>query len=245
MSRRCAGVYPARYGASLLPVAESTRSTVNLWISSAARGSSQSRSCAARERRAPPSDARPPESARAQAELGVEQLRDSRARSSAPPAAPSRGRPPSPRCRQRARELARIRDRRRREQELWARAVDTREPAQAAEHVPDMRAEDASVDVRFVDHDVSEVVQHVRPAVVMRQDADVQHVGVREDHVRPAADLPAPLCPACPRRRSRRERSAHATRPAPAPDLARAPSSDRDRAPAPSVPVRSRRAPAD
>ena len=56
-----------------------------------------------------------------------------------------------------------------------------------------MRAEDAPVDVGLVDHDVAQVVEHVAPAVVVRQDPDVQHVGVREDHVRRAADLRAAL----------------------------------------------------
>ena len=56
-----------------------------------------------------------------------------------------------------------------------------------------MRAEHAAVDVRLVHDDVAQVREHVAPAVVMRQDADVEHVRVREDEVRPAADLPAPL----------------------------------------------------
>ena len=47
--------------------------------------------------------------------------------------------------------------------------------------------------MRLVDDDVAQVVQHVAPAIVVRQHADVQHVGVREDHVRPLADLPAAL----------------------------------------------------
>ena len=56
-----------------------------------------------------------------------------------------------------------------------------------------MRAEDAAVDVRLVDDDVAEVREDVSPAVVVREDADVEHVRVREDDVRPLADLPAPL----------------------------------------------------
>ena len=56
-----------------------------------------------------------------------------------------------------------------------------------------MRAEDAAVHVRLVDDDVAQVVQHVRPEVVPRQHADMEHVGVREDEVRPLADLPALL----------------------------------------------------
>ncbi len=56
-----------------------------------------------------------------------------------------------------------------------------------------MRAEDAAVHVRLVDDDVAEVVEDVAPAVVVREHAHVEHVGVREDEVRPLADLPAPL----------------------------------------------------
>ena len=95
--------------------------------------------------------------------------------------------------RQLERELARVRDRRGREQELRLGVVDPREPPQPAEHVGDVRAEDAAVDVRLVDDDVAEVREHVSPAVVVREDADVEHVRVREDDVRPLADLPAAL----------------------------------------------------
>ena len=56
-----------------------------------------------------------------------------------------------------------------------------------------MRAEHAAVDVRLVDDDVREVREHVAPAVVVREDADVEHVRVREHEVRPLADLPAAL----------------------------------------------------
>ena len=131
---------------------------------------------------------------------------------------------------QRVRELARVRDRRRGEQELRLGAVDARQPPQAAQHVRDVRAEHAAVDVRLVDDDVAEVVQHVRPEVVARQHADVEHVGVREHEVRPLADLPAPLL----RRVAVVDRGAHAAAPrarrARAPGPARAPSSDRGRA---------------
>ena len=50
-----------------------------------------------------------------------------------------------------------------------------------------MRAEHAAVGVRLVDHDVREVAEHVGPAAVVRQHADVQHVRVREDRVGEAA----------------------------------------------------------
>ena len=64
---------------------------------------------------------------------------------------------------------------------------------EAAEDVPDVRSENAAVDVRLVDDDVGQVREHVAPPVVVRQHADVQHVGVREHEVRPLADLPAAL----------------------------------------------------
>ncbi len=94
---------------------------------------------------------------------------------------------------QRGRELAGIRDRGRGEEELRLGAVNPGEAPQPAQHVRDVRAEDAPVDVRLVHDDVGEVVQDVRPAVVMRQDAHVEHVRVAEDQVRPLAHLPAPF----------------------------------------------------
>ena len=72
-------------------------------------------------------------------------------------------------------------------------AVDPREPPKPPQDVADVRAEDAAVDVRLVDDDEAEVREHVAPAVVVRQDADVEHVRVGEDHVREATDLPALL----------------------------------------------------
>ena len=72
-------------------------------------------------------------------------------------------------------------------------AVHARQPAEPAQHVADVRAEDAAVDVRLVDDDVGEVGEHVAPAVVVGEDADVEHVRVREHEVRPLADLPPSL----------------------------------------------------
>ena len=94
---------------------------------------------------------------------------------------------------ERARQLARVGDRGRREQELGLGAVDPRGPAQAPEHVPDVRPEDAAVDVRLVHDDVAQVREDVRPAVVVGEDAHVEHVRVGQDRVRPPADLPAAL----------------------------------------------------
>jgi hypothetical protein len=47
--------------------------------------------------------------------------------------------------------------------------------------------------VSLIDDDVAEVLEDVTPAVVMRQEPDVQHVGVRKDEVGPLPDLPALL----------------------------------------------------
>ena len=133
------------------------------------------------------------ERARPQPELGVEERR-----------VPERDRPLGPGRRvvldhrrllagERQRELAGVRDRGRREQELRLGAVDPREPPQPAQDVRDVRAEDAAVDVRLVHDHEAEVVEEVAPQVVSRQDADVEHVRVREHEVRPAADLASPL----------------------------------------------------
>ncbi len=78
------------------------------------------------------------------------------------------------------------------EQELRLGPVDGRQPPQAPQHVAHVRAEDAAVHVGLVDDDVLEVREHVAPAVVMGQDAEVEHVRVGEDRVRPRPHL-APL----------------------------------------------------
>ena len=78
--------------------------------------------------------------------------RGSTARSSAPRAALRRRRSTVALvAEQRVRELAGVRDRRRREHELRLGAVDAGEPPQPAQDVGDVRAEDAAIDVRLVD----------------------------------------------------------------------------------------------
>ena len=100
-------------------------------------GSSRSRSCAGRAARATASSrAASPSAARAQPELRVEQLAGSRARPCARRAARRRRRSRSRSTpSERVRELARVRDRRRREHELRLGAVDAREPPQPPEDV--------------------------------------------------------------------------------------------------------------
>src|SRR5439155_16233914 len=94
---------------------------------------------------------------------------------------------------QRAREATRVRDRRGGEQKLRLGAIDARETPQPPENVADVGAEDAAIDVRLVDDDIAEVGEDVTPAVVVWQYAQVEHVRVGQDQVRPLADLPAAL----------------------------------------------------
>ena len=59
---------------------------------------------------------------------------------------------------------------------------------QAPEHVGDVRAEHAAVDVGLVDDHERQVREQLAPGGMVRQDPDVEHVGVGEDQVRALAD---------------------------------------------------------
>ena len=59
-----------------------------------------------------------------------------------------------------------------------------------AEHVRQMAAEDAAIGMELVDDDVPEVLEQLRPSRMVRQDARMNHVRVREHHVRPSANRP-------------------------------------------------------
>ena len=85
-------------------------------------------------------------------------------------------------------ELDRVGDRGRGEHESRVGPVDARHAPQAAEDVCDVRAEDAAVGVRFVDHHPPQPGEHLAPAAVVRQNAHVQHVRVRQDEVGASAD---------------------------------------------------------
>ena len=171
ISRRCAGVYPARYGASRAAVALSTRSEVKRWISSAAL-----RLFAKQIVRSPRDDEtgheerRLRERARPDAELRVEQRRVPEHDVALGGADVSTSTTVAGLAGERERELAGVRDRGGREQELRLGAVRARQAPQTSEHVADVRAEDAAVDVRLVDDHVAQVVEHVSPAVVVRED---------------------------------------------------------------------------
>ena len=88
-------------------------------------------------------------------------------------------------------ELDRVGDRRAGQQDARLGAVRRGDPPQAAQDVRDVRAEHAAVHVRLVDDDDREVGEDVGPRLVVGEDPDVEHVGVREDEVRAPPDLRA------------------------------------------------------
>ena len=63
-------------------------------------------------------------------------------------------------------------------QESGPRAVERGNAAQAAQHVGQVRAEDAAVGMQLVDHHEAQRAQEARPLGVIGQDAGVQHVGI-------------------------------------------------------------------
>ena len=89
---------------------------------------------------------------------------------------------------QRLGQLARVGNRRRRADEGGIRAVVPAHAAQPAQHVGEMAAEHAAIGVQLVDHHVAQVLEQLRPARMVRQDARVDHVGIAQHHVRAAAD---------------------------------------------------------
>ena len=57
------------------------------------------------------------------------------------------------------------------------------QPSESPENHGDMGSEDSPQGVDLIHHHVREAMEEVRPAIVEREDGDVQHVGVGEDHV--------------------------------------------------------------
>ncbi len=82
------------------------------------------------------------------------------------------------------RQLARVGNGRAGGDKLGAAAVVGAEPSQAPQHVGDVAAKDAAINVQLVQHDVAQVGKKVRPVGVVGQDARVQHVGIGEEDAR-------------------------------------------------------------
>ena len=59
----------------------------------------------------------------------------------------------------------------------------TADPLEAPEDVRQVAPEDAAIGVQLVDDDEAQVLEQLRPARVVRQDARMQHVGIAEHHV--------------------------------------------------------------
>ena len=85
-------------------------------------------------------------------------------------------------------QLPRVADRGRGADELRPRAVELAEPPQPPEDVRDVRAVDPAQAVQLVHHHVAQVLEELHPLRVVRQDALVEHVGVRDHDVRPRPD---------------------------------------------------------
>src|SRR5215216_320731 len=64
--------------------------------------------------------------------------------------------------------------------ELWIRAVEICHTFESSEHICYMRAEYATIRVRFVNDDELEIGEEIHPVGVMRQDACMDHVRVRQ-----------------------------------------------------------------
>ena len=58
----------------------------------------------------------------------------------------------------------------------------------ASEHVAQVAAEHSAIRVQFVDDDVPEVFEQLRPPGMVRQDARVQHVGIAQHEMRATAN---------------------------------------------------------
>ena len=80
-------------------------------------------------------------------------------------------------------QLTGIRNRGGAANELRFASIKSCDTAQAAKDITQMTAENAPVSVQLVEDDVAQILEQPRPARVVREDAGVQHVGIRQDHV--------------------------------------------------------------
>ncbi len=112
----------------------------------------------------------------------------------------ARGRGPAlqDRLKRKARESGRkhagIRDRGRRGDELGVCAVVAAYPPQTPQHLRNVGPEDAAIGVDLVDHDILQSGEKLFPFPVKGQQGEVEHIGVREDHVgKRVTDLFSPV----------------------------------------------------
>ena len=88
---------------------------------------------------------------------------------------------------ERSGERGRIADGRARRTERRVRSVVIADATQPTEQLCDVATEHATQRVQFVDDDVAKAHEERCPAIVARQDAHVEHLGIREQHVRVAS----------------------------------------------------------
>ena len=74
------------------------------------------------------------------------------------------------------------------EDQLRVAAVVRAEAEEAPQDVGHMAAEDATVEVGLVDHDVAQLFEELEPLRVVRQDGRVEHVGVGQHDLAGGAD---------------------------------------------------------
>ena len=89
---------------------------------------------------------------------------------------------------QAARQLLRIADGGRGENELRLRTVEIRHAPEAANDIGNMRAEHAAITVHLVDDDEAQAAEELSPVGMVRQDAGVEHIGVGKDDAGLLAD---------------------------------------------------------
>ena len=80
-------------------------------------------------------------------------------------------------------QFARIGNRRGTANELRLPPIKTRDAPQPAQNIAKMAAKNAAIGMQFVQNDVAKILEQARPARVVRQDAGVQHVRVRQNNV--------------------------------------------------------------
>jgi len=85
-------------------------------------------------------------------------------------------------------QFARVGDRGRRTDELRPRSIELADAPQPAQDVGQVAAINATVVVQLVNHDVAQILEHLGPARVVREDAAMEHVGIGEHHVGALAD---------------------------------------------------------
>ena len=95
--------------------------------------------------------------------------------------------------RERLTQSARIGNRGGRRDEARSTPIVPRHAQQSPQHVVQVRPEDPPVDMQFVHHDARQVLEKQGPVLVVRQDPEMQHVGIGDDDVgRLGLDLAAP-----------------------------------------------------